>query len=452
MTFQAIAAGNGADVRCNDNFDALANPGVFGKKNPTTSALTWGYYGGQFNGNVIADGTVTLTASATNYVVALITTGVVSASTTTTNWNNSGSYVQIAKVVTGTATITSWQDYRSALAIPFTGGTLASPLNEAAPVTLASAATVNIGAAAANSITISGTTTITAFDTIAAGAKRELTFQGALTLTQNATSLILPTGANITTAAGDVADFVSLGSGNWKCVGYTRATGTALAGSPFTGGTLTSALNEAPQVTLASAATVNIGAASANSISISGTTTITAFDTIASGAVRRLLFQGALTLTQNATSLILPGAANIATAAGDVAWFESLGSGNWRCVGYQKASGAPVAPGGLTLNSQSAAYTLVLGDANTGILHPSADTTARTWTIPANSSVAFPVGTAVTFINQNSGGTITIAITTDTMRLAGAGTTGSRTLAANGVATAVKITSTEWIIVGTGLT
>lgn len=103
-------------------------------------------------------------------------------------------------------------------------------------------------------------------------------------------------------------------------------------------------------------------------------------------------------------------------------------------------------------NSQSAAYTLVLSDGGKHLLHPSADTTARTFTIPANSSVAFPVGTAVTFVNQNGAGTVTIAITTDTMRLAGAGTTGSRTLAANGVATALKVTSTEWIISGTGLT
>lgn len=103
-------------------------------------------------------------------------------------------------------------------------------------------------------------------------------------------------------------------------------------------------------------------------------------------------------------------------------------------------------------NSQSAAYTLVAGDAGKQILHPSADTTARTFTIPANGSVPFAVGTAVTFINQNGAGVVTIAITTDTMRLAGAGTTGSRTLAANGIATAVKVTSTEWIISGTGLT
>ena len=107
---------------------------------------------------------------------------------------------------------------------------------------------------------------------------------------------------------------------------------------------------------------------------------------------------------------------------------------------------------GVVQNSQSADYTLVIGDAGKHILHPSADTTARTFTIPANGTVAFAVGTVVSFVNQASAGVITIAITTDTMRLAGAGTTGSRTLAANGIATAIKLTSTEWIISGTGLT
>lgn len=103
-------------------------------------------------------------------------------------------------------------------------------------------------------------------------------------------------------------------------------------------------------------------------------------------------------------------------------------------------------------NSQSTAYTCVLTDSGKHILHPSADTTARTFTIPANSSVAYPIGTAITFVNQASAGVVTISITTDTMRLAGAGTTGSRTLAANGVATAIKLTATEWLVSGTGLT
>jgi hypothetical protein len=80
-------------------------------------------------------------------------------------------------------------------------------------------------------------------------------------------------------------------------------------------------------------------------------------------------FSGALTLTHNATSLILPGGASITTAAGDVAYFVSLGSGNWRCTGYQKASGAAVvsgggSPGGSTTQVQINDAGAFYGDAN----------------------------------------------------------------------------------------
>lgn len=102
-------------------------------------------------------------------------------------------------------------------------------------------------------------------------------------------------------------------------------------------------------------------------------------------------------------------------------------------------------------NSQSAAYTLVAADAGKHIYHPSTDANARTFTIPANSSVAFPIGTSITFINETSQ-VVTIAITTDTLVLAGTGTNGSRSLAQYGVATAIKVTSTRWYINGTGLT
>ena len=104
----------------------------------------------------------------------------------------------------------------------------------------------------------------------------------------------------------------------------------------------------------------------------------------------------------------------------------------------------------IPINSQSTAYTTVLGDQNKMILHPSSDNNARTFTIAANASVAYALGTTLTFVNKIN--TVTIAINSDTLTLAGAGTTGSRTLAANGMATAVKITSTEWMISGTGLT
>jgi hypothetical protein len=102
------------------------------------------------------------------------------------------------------------------------------------------------------------------------------------------------------------------------------------------------------------------------------------------------------------------------------------------------------------VNSQSADYTLVLADSGKTIFHPVADDNARTFTIPANSSVAYAVGTVVSFVNLQN--TITIAITTDTMYLANDGATGSRTLAEYGMASAMKVDSTSWIISGNGLT
>ena len=103
------------------------------------------------------------------------------------------------------------------------------------------------------------------------------------------------------------------------------------------------------------------------------------------------------------------------------------------------------------INSQSAAYTTVLADSGKTILHPSTDANARTFTIDSNANVAYPTGTVLTFINMTSQ-VVTIAITTDTMYLAGTGSTGSRSLAQYGLATAVKMTSTTWLISGSGLT
>lgn len=99
---------------------------------------------------------------------------------------------------------------------------------------------------------------------------------------------------------------------------------------------------------------------------------------------------------------------------------------------------------------KDANYTLTLAESGYHLYHTSAS--AHTYTIPANSSVAFPIGTVISFINGPSTGNVTIAITTDTMRLAGTTSTGSRTLGANGVATILKVASTLWYISGQGLT
>jgi len=92
-------------------------------------------------------------------------------------------------------------------------------------------------------------------------------------------------------------------------------------------------------ITMASASTMNIGAAEGNFITVTGTNTISVFDVAPAGTKRSLRFADTLTIVYNATSLILPGVANIAVSAGDIMEFVSLGEGNWVCTDYQPASG-----------------------------------------------------------------------------------------------------------------
>lgn len=102
-------------------------------------------------------------------------------------------------------------------------------------------------------------------------------------------------------------------------------------------------------------------------------------------------------------------------------------------------------------NAQTGNYTLVLADRGKSVVMGDGTATAITATIPANSSVAFPIGTVIIFVNLNTVG-LSIAITTDTLTLANSTTTGTRTLARNGLATCVKINTTSWLISGAGLT
>lgn len=81
-----------------------------------------------------------------------------------------------------------------------------------------------------NYFDVTGTTTITSFNSVGVGTQVVLKFNGILTLTHNATDLILPSGANITTAAGDVAGFVEYASGDYRCLWYTKANGLSVAG------------------------------------------------------------------------------------------------------------------------------------------------------------------------------------------------------------------------------
>lgn len=116
---------------------------------------------------------------------------------------------------------------------------------------------------------------------------------------------------------------------------------------------------------IASATTTDLGAIAGSMHDITGTTTITSFGTVSAGIWKYIKFEGALTLTHNATSLILPGAANITTADGDAAIVMSEGSGNWRCLSYVKATGkqivADTKPSSQIFTSGAGTYTTPAG-------------------------------------------------------------------------------------------
>jgi hypothetical protein len=190
---------------------------------------------------------------------------------------------------------------------------------------------------------VTGTTGFAAM-TVAADRRFTLQFDGVLTMTHHATNLDLPGEANITTAAGDVAEFQSTGANTVQCVAYTRADGTAIA-LPSTvalkaaAQTFTATQTWSKGADAASATALTLGT-DGNYFDITGTTTITSIGTLGIGTVVKLHFDGALTLTHHATDLYLPGGANITTAAGDEAEFVEYASGDWRCTNYSAAAAA----------------------------------------------------------------------------------------------------------------
>ena len=117
-----------------------------------------------------------------------------------------------------------------------------------------------------------------------------------------------------------------------------------------------------------------------------------------------------------------------------------VASGTAYAAGYRdlpQAGGAP----------KTTSYNVTIADAGK---HIAMNGTSITATIPANSSVTFPIGTFLTFVNTNAT-TLSISISTDLLTLANSATTGTRTLATNGIATAIKTGATSWLISGAGL-
>lgn len=186
---------------------------------------------------------------------------------------------------------------------------------------IASATTTDLGAVEGLAHDITGTTTITGFGTVRAGIWKVIKFEGALTLTHNATSLILPGAANITTADGDTAIVISEGAGNWRCVAYVRAS-AAITSSISTMATA----RLLGRTTASTGAIEEISVARGLDLSSGVLTGITRLPRRASGATETLVAAdlGKVIVTSTASTLTLPLLS--AASDGDVIGFSLNGT------------------------------------------------------------------------------------------------------------------------------
>lgn len=114
MTLQQWAAADSAPwAKINENAQTLEHQACYGQRQRAHSGLTYGYYGGRWGGFSIADGTLTLTNAADNYVVVLKSTGAISVSTSNTNWNDTTSYARVYKITTAGSVVTATEDHRA---------------------------------------------------------------------------------------------------------------------------------------------------------------------------------------------------------------------------------------------------------------------------------------------------------------------------------------------------
>jgi hypothetical protein len=273
------------------------------------------------------------------------------------------------------------------------------------------------------------------------------------------------TGGNILTgglvsATGNITGGNVLGGANVNATTHTGTT-VSVSGNITGGNVLTGGLVSATG-TITSAANITGGNVLTGGL-ISATSTITSAANITGG---NLLTAGLISATGNVTGgnligIYANGTSNISipTISANIL-FSTAGNANVLVIANTgivanvlAATTATPANGvgyiGLPVSSVTSTGTLTIADAGKLVY---ITTTGQTVTIPANGSVAFPIGTAITFIAGPSATTLSIAITTDTMYLASSGTTGTRTLAAYGMATAVKVAATTWFINGSGLT
>lgn len=156
-----------------------------------------------------------------------------------------------------------------------------------------------------------------------------------------------------------------------------------------------------PLTNILSAGTTDLGTVPSHNALITSTNTITAFGSSASTnePIYLIKFNNALTLTYNATSLIIPGAASITTAANDTAVVEYLGSGNWQVLSYTKASGAGI----VAITPQCGARALTVAN-NAGTPNTHIDMAAATAVMVNTSNVTLTANSVSVTINTTTTG------------------------------------------------
>lgn len=332
---------------------------------------------------------------------------------------------------------------------------------------------VTVGGLVSQILALGSTGTVTSLSIVSAngfaGTVANPTTAPAITLRATVTGLIKGNGTAISAAVAGTDYSIgtsALTTGILKSTTTTGALSIAVAGDFPT-------LNQNTSGTASNVTGIVLGANGGTGIANTGMTITLGGNLTTSGS-----FASTFTMT-GATGVTFPTAGTLATLAGAEALTNktvngnTLTSGSWTLTGsasktltfsnsitlagtdstamtFPPAS-ASVGYLNIPQNSQSTAYTTVLADSGKHILHPASDANARTFTIDSNANVPYAIGTALTFVNMTSQ-VLTIAITSDTLILAGTGTTGSRSLAQYGEVTALKITTTSWLISGVGLT